>query len=124
MNFEFCPYLGGVLLCLELETGCKINGTWFQNGTKPPIILVLIFAVFCSLQILPLPISDPVCFPCRCRCRVPSQQAACSTSLFPGLLLALCQALSLSHLEDALPGPEFLTERWKLHGTGWGAGIC
>lgn len=75
----FCPDLGGVLLCLELETGCKKNGS-----RKPPIILGLIFAVSCSVQVLPLPVSDPVCFPWGCRCRVPSQQAACSTSLFAG----------------------------------------
>ncbi|KAF2984520.1 hypothetical protein EK904_003466 [Melospiza melodia maxima] len=37
--------------------------------------------------------------------------------LFPGLLPGtLCQALSLSHL--AVPGPEFLSGRWKLHSTG------
>lgn len=79
------------MLIFSISWGCTLvlgTGNWVQkNGsTKPPIILVLIFAVSSSLLILPLPISDPVCFPCGCRCRVPSQQAACSTSLFPGLL--------------------------------------
>lgn len=112
----FCPDLGGVHLCLELETGCKKK--WQYKATYN-----IGFNLCCLFQFWDpsIAISHPVCFPWGHRCRVPSQQAACSTSLsWPWHSVRL----SPSHLADAVPGPEFLTGRWKLHGTGWGAGIC
>lgn len=113
----FCPNLGGVLLCLELETGCKKNGS-----AKPPIILVLIFDVSSSLQILLCHFRS-----CLLSLETQAQSAFPAGCMFHASFLASClvlwQAPSLPHLADAVPGPEFLTEGWKFHGPGWGAGI-
>lgn len=97
------------MLILSASWGCTVvlgTGSWVQKkgSTKPPIILVLIFAISSPA------ISDAVCFPWGCRHWVPSQQ----------LHLLHLSGLSLSHLAHAVPGPELLTGRWKFHGTGWG----
>lgn len=83
----FCPDLGGVHLCLELETGCKKNGS-----TKLPIILVLIFAVSSSFEILPLPFLILFAFPGDTGAECPPSRLHV-LHLFPGP--ALCQALSV-----------------------------
>lgn len=108
----FCPNFGAVLLCLELEIVCKKNGS-----IKPPIILVLILAVSS------IGVSDAVLFPWGRRHSTLPAGCRFHISLSwppPGTL----PASLLSHLAEAVPGPEFLTGRWKFHSSGWGAGIC
>ncbi|KAI1236637.1 hypothetical protein IHE44_0014890 [Lamprotornis superbus] len=70
-----------------------------------------------SLQILPLPFLILFAFPGDTGAECPPSRLHVphlSAGLLPG---------TLSHLADAVPGPEFLTERWKLHSTGSKAGF-
>lgn len=103
----FCPNLGGVLLCLELETGCKKKKKQYKATYNTDFNLCCLF--HCHFQSCLLSLGT--------QGRVPSQQLHLPHH-FPGLLPGTLLGSLPGPPGRSVPGPEFLTEGGSFRAQG------